>query len=171
MVVSKKDKKRRPLSHAIDSSVDRTLRSPYKVPSYLWASLGILHPNWQIKLKSGTGSVDANHFEYIQDLAMDDGRESILARKSDNRQVYTVKLVRKSGYGAVSLAARIRNEQAALKILTKLEVPFVLRLWWSFEDERAMYLVTVSWRLKSAHIVYGAQGLMPYYRTGRMAES
>ena len=95
-------------------------------------------------MKNNTGAIDANHFEYIQNLATDEGGESILARKFDNGKVYTVKLVRKSGFGAARFAARIRDEQAALKLLTKLEVPFVIRLWWSFEDERAMYLVTVS---------------------------
>ncbi|TBU30797.1 kinase-like protein [Dichomitus squalens] len=125
MVVSKKDKKRRPLSVVVESSGDRPRRSPYKA-----------------NLKNDTGCIDANHFEYIQNLTKDDGEESILARKFDNGKVYTVKLVRKSGHGAARLAVRIRNEQKALKLLTKLEISFVIRLWWSFEDEKAMYLVT-----------------------------
>lgn len=87
--------------------------------------------------------MDANQFEYIRSLVGDDGGETLLARKFDNGQIYTVKLVRKSTHSAARLMARMRNEQAALKLLTKLEIAFAIRLWWSFEDERAMYLVTV----------------------------
>ncbi len=98
--------------------------------------------------------MDANQFEYIRSLLSDDGGETLLARKFDNGQIYTVRLVRKLSHSAARLVARMRNEQAALKLLTKLEVAFAIRLWWSFEDERAMYLVTVSIRaLPSAYTV------------------
>ncbi|PIL30751.1 hypothetical protein GSI_06919 [Ganoderma sinense ZZ0214-1] len=128
MVVTKKDKKRRPLSAVVDSaSRDRIRRSPYKV-----------------KLKGDNRTMDANQFEFIRSLVGDDGGETLLARKFDNGQIYTVKLVRKMSHSAARLVARMRNEQAALKLLTKLEVAFVMRLWWSFEDERAMYLVTAA---------------------------
>ena len=95
-------------------------------------------------MKGDNRTMDANQFEYIRSLMSDDGGETLLARKFDNGQIYTVKLVRKLSHKAARLVARMRNEQAALKLLTKLEVAFVMRLWWSFEDERAMYLVTVS---------------------------
>ena len=98
-------------------------------------------------MKGDNRTMDANQFEYIRSLMSDDGGETLLARKFDNGQIYTVKLVRKLSHKAVRLVARMRNEQAALKLLTKLEVAFVMRLWWSFEDERAMYLVTVSIRV------------------------
>ena len=98
-------------------------------------------------MKGDNRTMNANQFEYIRSLISDDGGETLLARKFDNGQIYTVKLVRKLSHKAARLVARMRNEQAALKLLTKLEVAFVMRLWWSFEDERAMYLVTVSIRV------------------------
>ena len=88
--------------------------------------------------------MDANHFEYVGSLRTEDACEAIVARKFDDGRVYTVKLVRKSGRDAPRLAARLRVEQDALKVLTTHGASYVSKLWWSFEDDKAMYLVTVS---------------------------
>ncbi len=87
--------------------------------------------------------MDANHFEYIKSLYSKDVRESIVARKFDDGNVYTVKLVRKSGQEAARQEARLRTEQTVLKVLTAAQIPYVVKLWWSFEDAKAMYIVTV----------------------------
>ena len=90
-------------------------------------------------------AVDATHFEYVRTLSSEGGAEAILARKLDDGRVYTVRLVRKSARGAEhDAAARMRRAQAALRTLTAQGAPFVQRLWWSFDDDRAMYLVVVS---------------------------
>ena len=90
--------------------------------------------------------MNANHFEYVGSVrTADPACESILARKfdGDDGRVYTVRFVRKSGQDAASVA-RFRNEQDALRLLTIRRVSYVTKLWWSFEDDKAMYLVTVS---------------------------
>ncbi|TFK86528.1 kinase-like protein [Polyporus arcularius HHB13444] len=121
MVVSKKDKKWRPLSAIVEAS-DRLVYPPTKPET--------------------PSSVDANHFEYIKSLYSKDVRESIVARKFDDGNVYTVKLVRKSGQEAARQEARLRTEQTVLKVLTAAQTPYVVKLWWSFEDAKAMYIVT-----------------------------
>ncbi|KAI0641109.1 kinase-like domain-containing protein [Trametes meyenii] len=84
------------------------------------------------------------YFEYIRTLNVGEFGESLVARKTNTGQVYTVKLVRKGGYNADKLVVRIRGEQKISRVLTGCNVPFVTRLYWSFEDERAMYLV-IDW--------------------------
>lgn len=88
--------------------------------------------------------MNANQFEYIGSLRTEDACEAIIARRFDDGRVYTVKLVRKSGRDAPRLATRLRNEQDAMKVLTMHRASYVNKLWWSFEDDKAMYLVTVS---------------------------
>ncbi|KAI0656764.1 kinase-like domain-containing protein [Cubamyces menziesii] len=86
-------------------------------------------------------TIDASDFEYIRTLCVDEHGERLVARKAESGQVYTVKLIRKSGYSADALAGRMRREQKILRVLRECQVPFVVQLFWSFEDERAMYLV------------------------------
>ncbi|KAI0358828.1 kinase-like protein, partial [Trametes cingulata] len=85
---------------------------------------------------------DASDFEYIRTLHVGERGESLIARRMDTGQVHTVKLVRKTGYNADELAARIKREQKIMQVLTECRAPFVAKLFWSFEDGRAMYLVT-----------------------------
>ncbi|RPD59450.1 kinase-like protein [Lentinus tigrinus ALCF2SS1-6] len=122
MVVSKKDKTRRPLSAIVEAS-DR--------PAYT-----------QSEQPQSTVSVDANSFEYIKSIRSKDVRESVVARKLDDGKIFTVKLVRKSGQEATRHEAQFRKEQRALRVLTDAQLPYVTKLWWSFEDAKAMYLVT-----------------------------
>ncbi|KAI0717530.1 kinase-like domain-containing protein [Cerioporus squamosus] len=125
MVVSKINKTRRPLS-AIVEAADRRVYPLFK--------------HQQPEMTSS--AVDANHFEYIKNLYSKDVRESIIARKIDDGKVYTVKLVRKSGQEAARQEARLRTEQKVLRALTAAQIPYVVKLWWSFQDAKAMYLVT-----------------------------
>ncbi|KAI8983255.1 kinase-like domain-containing protein [Trametes punicea] len=87
-------------------------------------------------------TVDASDFEYIRTLHAGERGESLSARKLDTGKVYTVRLIRKTGYNGRELAMRIQREQKMLRVLTECAVPFVAKLFWSFEDQRAMYLVT-----------------------------
>ncbi|KAI0825344.1 kinase-like domain-containing protein [Trametes gibbosa] len=91
--------------------------------------------------KSRIGEVGASDFEYIRTLKVGERGEYLIARKPDTGAVYTVKLVRKSGHSASRLAEHVAAEQKILKVLTECCVPFLARLFWSFEDDRAMYLV------------------------------
>ncbi|KAI0762449.1 kinase-like domain-containing protein [Fomes fomentarius] len=126
MVVSKKEKKRRPLSAIVE------------------ATEALRHGPSPLKRKPvpGSDAVNANQFEYIGSLHTEDASEAIVARRFDDGRVYTVKLVRKSGRDAPRLATRLRNEQDALKVLSMHRASYVNKLWWSFEDDKAMYLVT-----------------------------
>ncbi|KAH9939011.1 kinase-like protein [Epithele typhae] len=127
MVVKKKERRRRPLSAIVE------------------ASEGYSNIRTSMKLKRKTvPTVNATHFEYIRSLDPGpSGEEVILARKIGKSEggVYAVKLSRKSGCSGVDGCARMVREQAALKLLAESRAKFVLRLWWSFEDERAMYVV------------------------------
>ncbi|KAH9850553.1 kinase-like domain-containing protein [Lenzites betulinus] len=87
------------------------------------------------------GTVNASDFEYIRTLKVAQYGESLIARKPDTGTVHTVKLVRKSGHSASELARRVAAEQKIMRVLTECSVPFAARLHWSFEDDRAMYLV------------------------------
>lgn len=89
------------------------------------------------------GTVNASDFEYIRTLKVAQYGESLIARKPDTGTVYTVKLVRKSGHSASELARRVAAEQKIMRVLTECSAPFAARLHWSFEDDRAMYLVIV----------------------------
>ncbi|CDO71755.1 hypothetical protein BN946_scf184920.g39 [Trametes cinnabarina] len=101
-------------------------------------------PSSSDQAQSKDGSrIDASDFEYIRTLNTGEAGEVIIARRADNEKIYTVKLIRKAGWNGSTLAARIRSEQKILRVLTECSVPFVVKLFWSFEDERAMYLVVV----------------------------
>ncbi|KAI0757567.1 kinase-like domain-containing protein [Daedaleopsis nitida] len=125
MVVSKKGKKGRPLSVVVEAT--EAVRSPVK--------LGPM-------IEEPAVSVDANQFEFMANIRAGVGCESILARKFDGDGVYTVKFVRKTGQDASMHALRLRNERNALKMLTDHRTPYVTRLWWAFQDGKAMYVVT-----------------------------
>ncbi|KAI0668628.1 kinase-like domain-containing protein, partial [Trametes maxima] len=88
--------------------------------------------------------LDASDFEYIRTLHVGESGESLIARNVNTGRVYTVKLARKVGYNADGLVARIKGEQKIFRVLTECGVPFVAKLYWSFEDERAMYIV-IDW--------------------------
>lgn len=134
-------KKRKPLSVIIEAT-EGMHRSPIKVSNnssrgrYRWA-------HFFEQPKAGS-AIDASSFEYIRTLEVGETGESLIARKADTGKVHTVKLVRKSGHNAAGLATRIASEQKILRVSTECCVPFVVSLFWSFEDERAMYLVIVS---------------------------
>lgn len=133
-------KKRKPLSVIIEAT-EGSHRSPIKVnDNWLREQYGLTHFLEQPKAGS---AIDASSFEYIRTLEVGETGESLIARKADTGKVHTVKLVRKSGHNAAGLATRIAGEQKILRVSTECCVPFVVSLFWSFEDERAMYLVIV----------------------------
>ena len=159
--MSKKKERKRQLSVIVEASEGAAhARTPAKVPAFSPRArvdprsprfFFLLHPppSSQTSKRKMVPIVDANHFEYVRTLRARGGAEVILARKIDQGLVYTVKLARKAGGDVPGPAAtvRIRREQEILKVLAGCAAPFVARLWWSFDDERAMYLVIVSaWR-------------------------
>ena len=158
MVVSKKDTKRIPLSAVVEASDRSAYISSSKVGSCPSASfLAQAHPSQpqhqhQPQQPQSSASVNANSLEYIKNLRSKDVCETIVARKLDDGKVYTVKLVRKSGPETARLAheAQLRKEQQVLRILTAVQVPYVTKLWWSFEDAKAMYIVMVCILLSSS---------------------
>ncbi|KAI0638867.1 kinase-like domain-containing protein [Trametes polyzona] len=116
--------------------VKKKRRKPLSV--IMEAMEGISHSPPKAKRGVAVGAVD---FEYIRTLRVGDVDETLIARKAESGAVHTVKLVRKSGYNATTLTTRIMGEQKILRVLTECSVPFTVRLYWSFEDDRAMYLV------------------------------
>ena len=152
MSKKKEKEKRRHLSVIVEATeVPPHARTPFKAraaspmpPRSLLSTQSSLS-SLQPPRRKTVPAVDATHFEYVRTLSSEGGAEAILARKLDDGRVYTVRLVRKSARGAEhDAAARMRRAQAALRTLTAQGAPFVQRLWWSFDDDRAMYLVVVS---------------------------
>ncbi|KAI0325032.1 kinase-like protein [Cubamyces sp. BRFM 1775] len=99
------------------------------------------HPHTTPPKPKDHNIIDASNFEYIRTLCVNEHGERLIARKAESGHVHMVKLIRKSGYNADALAARMRREQKILRVLRECQVPFVIQLFWSFEDGRAMYLV------------------------------
>ena len=75
-----------------------------------------------------------------------DAAEDFLGRRTDTAGVYAVRIFRKDLLAShdAALAERVRQEQKVLRLLTQQKALFVTRLLWSFQDDSALYLVTVS---------------------------
>lgn len=68
-----------------------------------------------------------------------------LARHTETNRVYAVKTYAKStiSYDTPTLEYAMK-EQMMLRLLTHMNVTFIVKLRWSFQDEESMHIVTVS---------------------------
>ena len=84
-------------------------------------------------------------FHCLQTLSSSGPTSSIsLARHADSNKLYAVKAFTKSQlfYDAPTLEHAM-IEQMLLKLLTQMDLSFVLKLRWSFQDKDTLYLVSV----------------------------
>lgn len=70
--------------------------------------------------------------------------ELVIGRHTDTGRLYAIKVFRKVSIGADQRDyTYARMEQAVLRLLTERVVPCAMHLYWSFQDERALYLIMV----------------------------
>lgn len=107
------------------------------------ASVDILHGS-----DSAPQRVSAVDFEVIHRMAPPPGNtggELVLGRKIGTAHSYAIKVFRKASLSTDGQDyIRARNEQSALRLIVERRIPFAPRLHWSFQDEKALYLVMVS---------------------------
>lgn len=99
--------------------------------------------------------ISASDFEVIRPVQR--GQQSsrkgelVIGRKSDTGRFYAIKVFRKASVGADQRgSAYARREQEALRLVTERAVPFAVQLYWSFQDDKALYLIMVS---RSGHLL------------------
>ncbi|EPS98102.1 hypothetical protein FOMPIDRAFT_1165856 [Fomitopsis schrenkii] len=90
--------------------------------------------------------ISASDFEVIRPVQR--GQQSsrkgelVIGRKSDTGRFYAIKVFRKASVGADQRgSAYARREQEALRLVTERAVPFAVQLYWSFQDDKALYLI------------------------------
>ena len=93
--------------------------------------------------------IGASDFEVIRSIQRDQRTlrkgELVIGRKADTGRFYAIKVFRKASLGAEEGAyAYARREQAALRLVTERAVPCAMQLYWSFQDDKALYLIMVS---------------------------
>ncbi|KAI0935627.1 hypothetical protein AcV5_003997 [Taiwanofungus camphoratus] len=89
-------------------------------------------------------TISASDFEVIRPLRsprVGCVGELVLGRKKDTSGLYAIKMFRKTSSHKKDIDTA-QKEQAILKLLTERETPFAIRLHWSFQDAKALYLVT-----------------------------
>ena len=70
--------------------------------------------------------------------------ELVIGRKADTGRFYAIKVFRKASLGTEEGAyAYARREQAALRLVTERAIPCAMQLYWSFQDDKALYLIMV----------------------------
>ena len=93
--------------------------------------------------------ISASEFEVIRPVrhGKTDPRkgELVIGRRTHTGRLYAIKVVRKGSLGADHEAyTPARTEQAALRLVTERAIPCTMQLYWSFQDEKALYLIMVS---------------------------
>ncbi|KZT68809.1 kinase-like protein [Daedalea quercina L-15889] len=90
--------------------------------------------------------INASDFEVIRPVrrgqAVPRKGELVIGRRADTGRLYAIKVFRKASLGADQGAyTGVRTEQAALRLVTERAVPCAMQLYWSFQDEKALYLI------------------------------
>ncbi|KAI0727643.1 kinase-like domain-containing protein [Fomitopsis betulina] len=68
--------------------------------------------------------------------------ELVIGRKSDTGRFYVIKVFRKASLGAEEEGyVYARREQTALRLITERAIPCAMQLYWSFQDNKALYLI------------------------------
>ena len=72
--------------------------------------------------------------------------ELVIGRKADTGRFYAIKVFRKASLGAEGAYTYARREQAALRLVTERAAPCAMQLYWSFQDDKALYMIMVRLR-------------------------
>ncbi|TFY62395.1 hypothetical protein EVJ58_g3892 [Rhodofomes roseus] len=95
---------------------------------------------------AGSRRINASDFEVIRQVERRQTAswkgELVIGRKNDTARLYAIKVFRKTSLGADQGGyTYARTEQAALRSVTERAIPFAMHLCWSFQDEKALYLI------------------------------
>ncbi|CAH1258060.1 serine/threonine-protein kinase 32A-like [Branchiostoma lanceolatum] len=84
------------------------------------------------------GDVNFDHFQILRSIGKGSFGKVCIVRKKDNKQMYAMKYMSKAACLEKDASHHVLRE---LEILQKLEHPFLVNLWFSFQDEEDMFMV------------------------------
>jgi hypothetical protein len=103
--------------------------------------------NYYIDVLASAKAISISDFDVLHVLANDHSATKVtLCRKRDTLQMYTLKMSR-------NRIQPIGSERAVLEITNSLNAPFLPRMYWSFQDDEHLYIVTVRNRPDYAPVV------------------
>lgn len=82
--------------------------------------------------------VDFDHFQILRAIGKGSFGKVCIVQKKDTKRMYAMKYVNKSH---CVLKEATRNVMREIEILTTLDHPFLVNLWFSFQDEEDMFMV------------------------------
>ncbi|XP_025199282.1 serine/threonine-protein kinase 32A isoform X2 [Melanaphis sacchari] len=101
--------------------------------------MGVGHSNRQDRSCPLDGDVNFDHFEILRAIGKGSFGKVCIVEKKNSRQMYAMKYMQKSR--CIERDA-LKNVLREMEILTKLEHPFLVNLWFSFQDEEDLFMVS-----------------------------
>lgn len=89
-------------------------------------------------------ALDVPGYEILRVIDSKNGSRAFLAQNNDDQKVYMIKSIRKDSLVTSVAVKRALAEQQCLKLITQLSLPFLPRLYKSFQDCDQLIMVTVS---------------------------
>ncbi len=86
-----------------------------------------------------------SEFKLLQALASLGPRGNIsLAKHQESNKLFVIKTLNKAHLSYdTPVLEQVMTEQMILRLLTQMDLPFVIKLRWSFQDKEALYLAMV----------------------------
>ncbi|KXJ16156.1 Serine/threonine-protein kinase 32B [Exaiptasia diaphana] len=84
------------------------------------------------------GQVNFDHFQILRAIGKGAFGKVCIVQKKDTKAMYAMKYMNK--YACLKKDA-VRNVLRELEILQKIEHPFIVNLWFAFQDEEDMFMV------------------------------
>ncbi|XP_062505508.1 serine/threonine-protein kinase 32A-like isoform X2 [Corticium candelabrum] len=88
--------------------------------------------------EDSSGEVNFDHFQVLRAIGGGSFGKVCIVKKKDTKEMYAMKYMSKTNIIAKKAGNDVLRE---LKILTTLDHPFLVRLWFSFQDEEDLFLV------------------------------
>ncbi|XP_026821980.1 serine/threonine-protein kinase 32A isoform X2 [Rhopalosiphum maidis] len=101
--------------------------------------MGVGHSNRQDRSCPLDGDVNFDHFEILRAIGKGSFGKVCIVEKKNSRQMYAMKYMQKSR--CIERDA-LKNVLREMEILTTLEHPFLVNLWFSFQDEEDLFMVS-----------------------------
>ncbi|KAI8512642.1 Serine/threonine-protein kinase 32C [Branchiostoma belcheri] len=92
----------------------------------------------QTRVTTALSLINFDHFQILRSIGKGSFGKVCIVRKKDNKQMYAMKYMSKSACLEKDASHHVLRE---LDILQKLEHPFLVNLWFSFQDEEDMFMV------------------------------
>lgn len=102
--------------------------------------------------------MDISAFHLIEPIDYTDRSETFMSQDFECSMYYTVKVFPKTRLSTPGAMDQVMTEQSILKHVTELQIPFCTALHWSFQDDEAMYIVSVC-AFSLSLVVLGMRGL------------